>query len=86
MREREDSTKAAAWPTGQSRHPRFHDCAQSFDETGRIGMLAPIVICILLRDLYALPHLLEQLLRALVGLAGNPAHEPQQTSAIGKLL
>lgn len=49
-------------------------------------MSAPIVVSLLLRDLYTLPHLLEQLLSNLGGLARNVAYELQQTSAIGKLL
>ena len=51
----------------------------------RVGMLAPKVISMLLRDLYAMPHFLKQRLCGLVGLARNVAHELQQASAIRKL-
>ena len=49
-------------------------------------MLAPIVVDMLLRDLHAFPHVIEQLLRALIGLTRDLTHESQQASAIGKLL
>ena len=49
-------------------------------------MLAPVVIGMLLRNLYSFPHFLKQLLRGLVGLARYMAHELQQASAIRKLL
>ena len=49
----------------QALDARAHDRAESFDETGPRRMWPSIVTSMLLRDLYALPHLLEQLLRTL---------------------